>query len=151
MNTPFFNNDVHAFSARIKRRIKEDPDFLHGINQLAIKSRKNIEQLLLEANKLIEAYPELCKKYPGALNGLFHITARHQQMGMAYVDPDLENIPVMRLFCACMNVVLENREGMVELWFLVLQDINGHCIQGDSHRLLQFLVYDSDTDYKSNE
>lgn len=146
-----YNNDVHAFSARIRKRMQEDPDFVPEINKLATRSGKNLEQLMLKAFKLTEKHPELCQKYPNASRGLHHMVERHRQMGRNYADPDLNNMPVMRLFCACMNVVLEKREGMLDLWFLHLHDIDEHCLQGDSHRMLQFLTYDLKTKYDSNE
>lgn len=60
----------------------------------------------------------------------------------SWKDPHLENIDIATLFVVAVGMVqYHDFEPSVEKLFLeTLQDIGNTCIQGDSHRLIHFII-----------
>lgn len=58
-------------------------------------------------------------------------------------DPDLGNLDIATLFVAATRMALmatKDDKSLIKLFLETLGDIGGTCIQGDSHRLIHFIV-----------
>jgi hypothetical protein len=122
--------DVHSYTTETRQVAKgldcfgacSEERFYSALN-LALDWWKDHDQLV-DSRKVLDCIKKFKTRWHGSVGG--------------WRDPDLDGANCAELFCRAAELVQRER-GLVVLFLETLQDIENTCVQGDSHRLIQFL------------
>ena len=125
-NVFYCGTDVHSYTAHLNKRLR---DSTLGYSQAP------------STPEVLDILKKIRDHYANKLNAESQQALVKIEQDPQLYDPDLK-IYVGNLFRDCWIILensQENKEDQYNLFLEILQEINGTCVQGFSHRLLSFL------------
>lgn len=129
--------DVHAYTSDMMVALRDWGQVFPG-------GRKILDESLPASYVEENVIDFIAERDPSLKPVLEKMARRSQKQGtrVFYGDPDLGNINIWSVLSLCVVLVKELPD-LEELLLEMLRDTAQTCIQGDSHRLLMFLLVGS--------